>query len=151
VTGVHFIIIVMMKLFIGNCELDEALFEFFKKKKIKELKSSLSASELNDIRNGKGDLGTHKHEVNHGFNRVSAKYFSEVINALSVEQRKIIVNGKFIPFNKVSVHKVLGTPIGGDSLSVDCEVGKTFILSRFNLSTLPPIRFFGDKIKNKQL
>jgi len=64
---------------------------------------------------------------------------------------QIIVNGKFIPFNKVSVHKVLGTPIGGDSLSVDCEVGKTFILSRFNLSTLPPIRFFGDKIKNKQL
>ncbi|KAG2605183.1 hypothetical protein PVAP13_4NG125700 [Panicum virgatum] len=119
--------------------------------KIQELKSSLSLSELNDIRKGKGDLGTHKHEVNHGFNRVSAKYFSEVINALSVKQRKITVNGKFIPFNKMSVHKVLGIPIGGDSLSVDREVGKTFILSRFNLSTLPPIRFFGDKIKNKQL
>ena len=125
--------------------------------------------------------------MNHGFNRVSAKYFSEVINALSVKQRKvisdygfgsllmydkcvvparfiewlaqhvdvctseIIVNGKFITFNKMSVHKVLGIPIGGDSLSVDREIGKTFILSRFNLSTLPPIRFFGDKIKNKQL
>jgi len=91
---------------IGNCELDEALFEFFKKKKIKELKSSLSASELNDIRNGKGDLGTHKHEVNHGFNRVSAKYFSEVINALSVEQRKVISDygfGSLLMYDKCVV------------------------------------------------
>ena len=131
-------------------------------------------------------LGINKHEVKHGFSRVSAKYFSEVIEALTPDQRKVIsdygfgsllmyekcvvptkfinwlahqidvrtseivVNGKFIHFNKVSVHKVLGAPIGGDPLIVDCEAGKAFVLSKLNLTKLPPVSFFGDKIKNNE-
>jgi len=136
--------------------------------------------------NDKKSLGINKHEVKHGFSRVSAKYFSEVIEALTPDQRKVIsdygfgsllmyekcvvptkfinwlahqidvrtseivVNGKFIHFNKVSVHKVLGAPIGGDPLIVDCEAGKAFVLSKFNLTKLRPVSFFGDKIKNNE-
>jgi len=171
---------------IEDCELDEAVFEFYKKEKIKQLKSKLTPAELNVIVNDKKSLGINKHEVKHGFSRVSAKYFSEVIEALTPDQRKVIsdygfgsllmyekcvvptkfinwlahqidvrtseivVNGKFIHFNKVSVHKVLGAPIGGDLFIVDCEAGEAFVLSKFNLTKLPPVSFFGDKIKNNE-
>jgi len=75
---------------IEDCELDELVFEFYKKEKIKQLKSKLTPAELNVIVNDKKSLGINKHEVKHGFSRVSAKYFSEVIEALTPDQRKVI-------------------------------------------------------------
>lgn len=73
---------------------------------------------------------------------IPSKFSSWLAQHVDTQTSEIIVNGKHIPFSKISVHKVLGTPIDGFSVHVDCESGKAFVLSKFNLSKFPCVSFF---------
>lgn len=64
----------------------------------------------------------------------------------------IIVRDKVISLSKESVHIVLGLPVGGLPISSDFEVGKQILLDSFGLSSLPSVKYFGEKlIKNETM
>uniref|UniRef100_A0A0D3GPP7 Ubiquitin-like protease family profile domain-containing protein n=1 Tax=Oryza barthii TaxID=65489 RepID=A0A0D3GPP7_9ORYZ len=75
-----------------------------------------------------------------------------IAQKVDVNSCDIIVRDKVIPLSKESVHIVLGLPVGGLPISSNSEIGKQKILDTFGLSSLPTIKFFGDKlIRNKSM
>ena len=46
---------------------------------------------------------------------------------------------KFIPLTKYDIHNILDLPVDGEPLVSDPESGRDFILSHFNLTSIPPV------------
>ncbi|CAL5000198.1 unnamed protein product [Urochloa decumbens] len=176
---------------VDDGDIDEVLFQIYRKEKIKQMRTELGGSVLNEvmkaISDSKGNRGVNQHEHQQPFAHSSPKYFYEVISSLSGDQQKVINDNGFgslllyencivpqpfvtwiaqhidvrtseifvknncIPFSKMTIHKILGQRIGGDALISDREAGKSYILAKFNLIELPTVKFFGDKIKNKEI
>lgn len=83
---------------------------------------------------------------------VPYKFALWVAQRVDVTSCDIIVRDKVIPLSKESVHIVLGLPIGGLPISSDFEVGKQILLDSFGLSSLPSVKYFGEKlIKNETM
>lgn len=76
-----------------------------------------------------------------------AKWIATRVNVRSCD---IIGSNRVIPLNKEAVYMVLGLPIGGQEFSPVNGSGKSFVLSKFQKTSMPPIKFFGDKIINKE-
>lgn len=75
-----------------------------------------------------------------------------IAQKVDVNSCDIIVRDKVIPLSKESVHIVLGLPVGGLPISSNYEIGKQKILDTFGLSSLPTVKFFGDKlIRNESM
>nr|AAV31224.1 hypothetical protein [Oryza sativa Japonica Group] len=75
-----------------------------------------------------------------------------IAQKVDVNSCDIIVRDKVIPLSKESVHIVLGLPVGGLPISSNSEIGKQKILDTFGLSSLPTVKFFGDKlIRNESM
>ncbi|XP_040246412.3 uncharacterized protein [Aegilops tauschii subsp. strangulata] len=55
---------------------------------------------------------------------------------------------KFIPMTKYDIHDILDLPVDGEPLVCDAESGRDFILSHFNLTSIPPVSFFANKLKS---
>ncbi|KAE8781065.1 hypothetical protein D1007_45726 [Hordeum vulgare] len=68
----------------------------------------------------------------------------------SVSSQIIIVDEKIIPLSKDSVHFVLGLPNTGVVPMPNKERGRNFLRSRFNLSDLPNVTFFGNMLTSSQ-
>jgi hypothetical protein len=52
----------------------------------------------------------------------------------------------FIPVTKETIHNILELPIGGLEVVPDKAAGKSFMLSHFNVTSIPQVSFFGDKL-----
>ena len=75
--------------------------------------------------------------------RYFAKWIAEKVDVINHD---ILAGGKRIRISPESVHKVVGIPLGGKDVLSDAEDAKSSFLALFGLSTLPNIKFFGDKI-----
>uniref|UniRef100_A0A8R7QSR8 Uncharacterized protein n=1 Tax=Triticum urartu TaxID=4572 RepID=A0A8R7QSR8_TRIUA len=49
---------------------------------------------------------------------------------------------------KYDIHDILDLPVDGEPLVSDPESGRDFILSHFNVSSIPPVSFFANKLKS---
>ncbi|KAM3257753.1 hypothetical protein ACQJBY_049831 [Aegilops geniculata] len=58
---------------------------------------------------------------------------------------------KFIPITKYDIHNILDLPVDGEPLLCDPESGHDFLLSHFNLSSIPPVSFFANKLKSSEV
>ncbi|XBH67675.1 hypothetical protein VPH35_096013 [Triticum aestivum] len=58
---------------------------------------------------------------------------------------------KFIPITKYDIHNILDLPVDGEPLLCDPESGRDFVLSHFNLSSIPPVSFFTKKLKSSEV
>ena len=58
---------------------------------------------------------------------------------------------KFIPMTKYDIHDILDLPVDGEPLVSDPESGRDFILSHFNVSSIPPVYFFASKLKSTEV
>ncbi|VAI04979.1 unnamed protein product [Triticum turgidum subsp. durum] len=58
---------------------------------------------------------------------------------------------KFIPMTKYDIHDILDLPVDGEPLVSDPESGRDFILSHFNVSSIPPVSFFASKLKSTEV
>lgn len=52
--------------------------------------------------------------------------------------------------SKESVNIILGLPVGGTEISSNFEAGKKKFLEVFGLTTMPPVKFFGDKLSQQE-
>lgn len=64
----------------------------------------------------------------------------------TVSSQIIVANEKIISISKDSVHCVPGLPNSGDLATQDKDSGRNFILSRFSLTKMSNITFFGDML-----
>ncbi|XBI76962.1 hypothetical protein VPH35_070135 [Triticum aestivum] len=77
------------------------------------------------------------------FTRYSGKLFSTVI--------EIQIRKKFIPIPKYVKHDILDLPVDGEPIMSDAEAGREFILSHFNVTSIPPVSFFCNTLKSEEL
>ena len=52
---------------------------------------------------------------------------------------------------KYDIHGILELPVDGEPLLCDPELGRDFVLSHFNLSSIPPVSFFTKKLKSSEV
>lgn len=80
------------------------------------------------------------------------KFATWIAKHVDYKSSEIILSNKVISVSKDSVSTIFGLPQGGLQFSRDFESGKKFILSKYGLSDLPSVRFFGDQfIKKEQI
>ncbi|KAL6878269.1 hypothetical protein ACP4OV_012439 [Aristida adscensionis] len=116
--------------------LNDALFEIFKQKKIADLKRKLSSNLMDQ--SVKKCKVTKFSTPGSGFTRFSVKYFSDVLSSLTPQQKEVIQHygfGSLLRFDKCIVPK--------------CFV--KWIARQFGKSSMPPISFFGNMLKEESL
>jgi hypothetical protein len=69
----------------------------------------------------------------------------------SVSQQIIIDDFKVLSISKDSVHYATGLPNSGNIPMPDSEGGAKLLLAMFELTELPHITFFGNKMKSKEV
>ncbi|XP_037459329.1 uncharacterized protein LOC119330329 isoform X1 [Triticum dicoccoides] len=68
----------------------------------------------------------------------------------TISSQIIIDDQKIISLSKESVHLVLGLPNSGIIAMPNKERGRSFIMSRFNLSEIPNVTFFGNLLTSSE-
>uniref|UniRef100_A0A0E0JHW0 Ubiquitin-like protease family profile domain-containing protein n=1 Tax=Oryza punctata TaxID=4537 RepID=A0A0E0JHW0_ORYPU len=139
-------------------------FELHKKRIILNMKKKLMAGTSHAIPRAKVDKGKRPAKSEISFSRFSAKYFSKVVSSLSplqkfatwiakrvdIKSSEIVFNDKVIPLTKESINTVLGLPLGGPEFGTDHERWKQFVLSKFGLSAIPSVKYFGDQLMRQK-
>ncbi|XP_039841646.1 uncharacterized protein LOC120701911 [Panicum virgatum] len=75
-----------------------------------------------------------------------------IADQVQVRSSDIVVRNKSIPITVRAVHDILGIPFGGSSVrKCDVERGKKEFLAVLRLSRLPNFKYFGDKLKEKDI
>ncbi|KAL6839733.1 hypothetical protein ACP4OV_030421 [Aristida adscensionis] len=80
---------------------------------------------------------------------VPNKFAQWVAHHIDYKSGDIVLKPKIIPLTSEIVSLVLDLPRGDLPFSRDNSAGKSALLARFNLVSMPSIRFFGDKLLNK--
>ncbi|KAL6621240.1 hypothetical protein ACP70R_033672 [Stipagrostis hirtigluma subsp. patula] len=137
---------------------NEAIFELFKKHANKENKvksdfSRLFRKPFIDVLSGLAIDQTGVIE-RFGFGSllkfvkctVPKAFVKWISSCIDVRTSELILKGRVIHFSKLSVHKILGLPVGGAALFHDSIVGKDFLLSKFNVEKIDSMDFFVDKL-----
>uniref|UniRef100_A0A0E0D3E1 Aminotransferase-like plant mobile domain-containing protein n=1 Tax=Oryza meridionalis TaxID=40149 RepID=A0A0E0D3E1_9ORYZ len=130
--------------------LDKVLYGLHRKQIVKEMKLKLLGKSTNVFHKQKAKKG--KAVVR---NDCSSHYFPKafvtwIARRVDLKSREIILREKTIPVTKESFHTILGLPIGGLPFGTNYEAGKHCILSKFGISSLPSVKFFGDLLKHKK-
>ncbi|KAL6880154.1 hypothetical protein ACP4OV_011719 [Aristida adscensionis] len=82
---------------------------------------------------------------------VPKRFVKWIACQVDVRSRDIVHNGKFISFTKESANLILDLPMGGLEIKSDSASGRKFLLSEFGKSSMPPISFFGNMLKEESL
>ncbi|KAL6638501.1 hypothetical protein ACP70R_023996 [Stipagrostis hirtigluma subsp. patula] len=65
---------------------------------------------------------------------------------IDIRTSELVLKDRVIPFSKLSFHKILGVPVGGEVIVGDYEAGKSFLVSKFGIDKIESIQFFADKL-----
>ncbi|KAL6608223.1 hypothetical protein ACP70R_041286 [Stipagrostis hirtigluma subsp. patula] len=146
--------------------LNDAIFELYKKHKSKmsrkdaddkpesrcdcpkylsDVVNSLSADQLQSIEAIGFGAFLHFDDFH-----VPKAFISWICSKFDVRTSELVLKDRVIPFSKVTVHKVLGVPIGGQKVVFDSESGKNFLLRMFDLMELQCTKYFGHKLLAKE-
>lgn len=82
---------------------------------------------------------------------IPRKFVQWIADHVDTRSSDIIVKEKVIPISPMSIHSVLGIPIGGLEIKSDNDSGKNYLLEMFAQTNLPPIKFFGNKLLKDDL
>ncbi|KAL6610178.1 hypothetical protein ACP70R_040147 [Stipagrostis hirtigluma subsp. patula] len=83
---------------------------------------------------------------------VPNKFAQWVFRQIDHKTGDIVVKHTIIPFTRESVHYVLGLPLGSKPFPKDYSTGKAILLSEFGLSSVPTVKYFGNKLlKNEEM
>ncbi|XP_047050455.1 uncharacterized protein LOC124655635 [Lolium rigidum] len=124
-----------------DAKFDEALLKFYISNQVKQLKRRLTASLIDKFKKQKTE--SHEQPV---FTRYSGKYFSTVAKSLTPQ----LLRSNFIPVTKDTVRNILEIPNSGLEVVPDREAGRSFILSHFNVTSIPQVSYFGKKLKSEE-
>ncbi|KAL6656605.1 hypothetical protein ACP70R_004385 [Stipagrostis hirtigluma subsp. patula] len=80
---------------------------------------------------------------------VPNKFAQWVARQIDYKTGDIVVKPSIIPFTRESVHYVLDVPLGSIPFPKDFSIGKSKLLSKFNLLSMPKVKFFGQKLVNE--
>ncbi|TVU42440.1 hypothetical protein EJB05_08845, partial [Eragrostis curvula] len=78
---------------------------------------------------------------------VPKRFAKWICRHVDVEASEIKLGDKLIPICKESVNIVTGLPIGGDEVTLNREAGMAYLLSKFQLSDIPPVTYFMDNLR----
>ncbi|KAE8808759.1 hypothetical protein D1007_14850 [Hordeum vulgare] len=79
---------------------------------------------------------------------VPLRFVKWLASKFDVHASEIQVRKKFIPITKYVIHDILDLPLDGEPIFSDAEAGREFILSHFNVTSIPPVSFFANKLKS---
>uniref|UniRef100_A0A0E0MF77 Ubiquitin-like protease family profile domain-containing protein n=1 Tax=Oryza punctata TaxID=4537 RepID=A0A0E0MF77_ORYPU len=149
-----------------NCkdsDLDNMLFELHKKRIILNMKKKLMAGFSHAIPRAKVNKGKRPAKSEISFSRFSAKYFSEVVSSLSPLQVSIVKKYGFqnlLLFDSHFVPKKFATWIAKRVDIKSSEIvfndkvipltKESFVLSKFGLSAIPSVKYFGDQLMRQK-
>ncbi|KAL6647916.1 hypothetical protein ACP70R_015353 [Stipagrostis hirtigluma subsp. patula] len=77
---------------------------------------------------------------------VPNKFVQWVARQVDYKSGDIVVKPSIISLTAESVNLVLGLPMGRLPFPKNVVAGKNYLLSRFGLSSIPSVKFFGDKL-----
>uniref|UniRef100_A0ACD5TU30 Uncharacterized protein n=1 Tax=Avena sativa TaxID=4498 RepID=A0ACD5TU30_AVESA len=79
---------------------------------------------------------------------VPLRFVKWIASKFDTRTSEIQVNKEFIAVTEETMHHILGLPIGGLDLVSDSQAGRNFILSHFNVTCIPQVSYFGNKLKS---
>ncbi|KAL6659666.1 hypothetical protein ACP70R_002495 [Stipagrostis hirtigluma subsp. patula] len=157
--------------FSDDATMGEAMFQLYKKHKINKLKrrigscfckrnsnvkrcfSQLSFKCFSDLVNAlsSDQIGVIESfgfgsVLSFGNCAVPKRFVRWICSIVDARTSELIFKDRIIPFNKQSVNKILGLPIGGEALVGEFEAGKTFLSSKFGIDNVESIEFFAEKL-----
>lgn len=81
---------------------------------------------------------------------VPNKFAIWVARMIDYRSGDIILKDQVISITEETVSYILDLPIGGAPFPTDFTRGKSYVLSRFGRTTLPPLNFFGDLLTKQK-
>ncbi|KAM0844628.1 hypothetical protein ACQ4PT_056912 [Festuca glaucescens] len=78
---------------------------------------------------------------------VPLRFVKWIAGKFDTRTSEIQLPSNFILVTKDIVHNILEIPIGGLEVVPDREAGRSFILSHFNVPSIPQVSYFGNKLK----
>ncbi|TVU49159.1 hypothetical protein EJB05_00453, partial [Eragrostis curvula] len=81
---------------------------------------------------------------------VPKKFALWVVKLLNYKSGDIIVNNQVMSFTPEIVHNILDIPLNGDPFPHDPTAGKEWLLNKFGKTSLPPVKYFGNKLLSEE-
>ncbi|KAM0872653.1 hypothetical protein ACQ4PT_038583 [Festuca glaucescens] len=81
---------------------------------------------------------------------VPLRFVKWIASKFDTRTSEIQMTSNFIPATKETIHNILELPIGGLEVVPDREAGSNFILSHFNVPSVPQVSYFGSKLKSEE-
>jgi len=82
---------------------------------------------------------------------VPLRFVKWIAGKFDTRTSHIQLTSNFIPVTKETIHNILVLPIGGLEVVPDREAGRSFILSHFNVPSIPQVSYFGSKLKTEEV
>ncbi|XP_040259328.1 uncharacterized protein [Aegilops tauschii subsp. strangulata] len=79
---------------------------------------------------------------------VPLRFVKWLASKFDVRASVIQIRKTFIPICEYVTHDILGLPVDGEPIVSDADAGCEFILSHFNVTSIPPVSFFCNKLKS---
>ncbi|XP_044413865.1 uncharacterized protein [Triticum aestivum] len=79
---------------------------------------------------------------------VPFRFVKWLASKFDVRASVIQIRKMFIPICEYVTHDILGLPVDGEPIVSNADAGCEFILSHFNVTSIPPVSFFCNKLKS---
>lgn len=81
---------------------------------------------------------------------VPLRFVKWLASKFDVPASEFQLKKKFIPLTKYVIHDILDLPVNGVPIVSDADAGRDFLLSHFNVTSIPQVSFFVNKLKSTE-